>query len=223
MMNAALFGTSADPPTIGHKAILRWLVRHYDYVAVWAADNPFKAHQTSLTHRSAMLQLLIDEICRENAESLSQNPMEKSAWLSYDRISLRPELSSPRTLFTVQNAQREWPEARFTLVIGTDLVPQLPKWYQIEDLLQRVQLLIVPRSGYALKELELETLKQMGAVVTIADLAAPETSSTAYRERGDLGALTTPIEAYIHQQHLYKCAWQDIAPKAVPEVTAANR
>lgn len=42
MTRVALFGTSADPPTVGHQAILRWLSEHYDQVAVWAADNPFK-------------------------------------------------------------------------------------------------------------------------------------------------------------------------------------
>lgn len=47
-MNIALFGTSADPPTRGHGKILTWLAQHYDQVAVWAADNPFKQHQASL-------------------------------------------------------------------------------------------------------------------------------------------------------------------------------
>ena len=43
MKSVALFGTSADPPTSGHGAILGWLSQHYDQVAVWAADNPFKS------------------------------------------------------------------------------------------------------------------------------------------------------------------------------------
>ena len=49
-MRVALFGTSADPPTSGHQKILSWLSERYDWVAIWAADNPFKSHQTSLTH-----------------------------------------------------------------------------------------------------------------------------------------------------------------------------
>ncbi|MGB3262812.1 MAG: adenylyltransferase/cytidyltransferase family protein, partial [Microcoleus sp.] len=55
MQKIALFGTSADPPTAGHKTILSWLSQHFDWVAVWASDNPFKSHSTSLEHRSAML------------------------------------------------------------------------------------------------------------------------------------------------------------------------
>ncbi|NJM46313.1 MAG: nicotinic acid mononucleotide adenylyltransferase, partial [Alkalinema sp. RU_4_3] len=43
MLKLALFGTSADPPTLGHLAIVNYLSAKYDRVAVWAADNPFKS------------------------------------------------------------------------------------------------------------------------------------------------------------------------------------
>jgi cytidyltransferase-related domain len=62
MTKIALFGTSADPPTSGHQAILFWLSQRFDKVVVWASDNPFKNHQTLLEHRMAMLSLLIEEI-----------------------------------------------------------------------------------------------------------------------------------------------------------------
>ncbi|MEQ8959290.1 MAG: adenylyltransferase/cytidyltransferase family protein, partial [Coleofasciculus sp. C2-GNP5-27] len=62
MTTIALFGTSADPPTAAHQTILQWLSKHYDKVAVWASDNPFKSHQTSLEHRKRMLEVLISEI-----------------------------------------------------------------------------------------------------------------------------------------------------------------
>ena len=189
MKRIALFGTSADPPTAGHQAILRWLSERYDCVAVWAADNPFKSHQTPLEHRGAMLRLLIEEI----------NPARQN-------ISFHPELSSYRTLSAVEKAKELWgADAEFMLVIGSDLVSQLPRWYQVENLLQQVQLLVVPRPGYAIEEDSLEHLRQLGAEVAIADLTGPNVSSTAYRENGNTQALTPPIEAYIHQQHLYKC------------------
>jgi len=60
-MKRTLFGTSADPPTAGHQAILSWLSERYDWVAVWAAD-PLKSHQTPLSHRGSMLRLLIERL-----------------------------------------------------------------------------------------------------------------------------------------------------------------
>lgn len=196
MKRIALFGTSADPPTAGHKTILSWLFQNFDWVAVWASDNPFKSQQTSLEHRSAMLLLTIQEI---------NSPR--------NNICLYPELSSPRTLETVERAKLMWGDADLTVVIGSDLVTQLPRWYNIELLLNQVRLLVVPRPGYPPEEIDLTQLRRMGAEVAIASLTGPNVSSTAYRERGDTEALIPPIEAYIHREHLY--AWLDEAKKRV--------
>jgi nicotinate-nucleotide adenylyltransferase len=182
----ALFGTSADPPTAGHQAILAGLAQQFDEVAVWASDNPFKSHQTPLDHRQQMLQILIDEMSQEN-------------------VHLYAELSHSRALITVDRARRRWANAELTLVIGADLVPQLPRWYQIETLLQQVKLWVIPRPGYELSEADLQPLQQMGGRVAIAPLTAPAVSSTTYREHCDPTQITPSIQRYIHQEHLYQC------------------
>lgn len=189
MLKIALFGTSADPPTAGHQAIISWLSQRYDWVAVWAADNPFKSHASPLEHRAAMLKLLIDDL----------NPDRHN-------VGLDQHLSSHRTLETVYKAKQHWgEEAAFTLVIGSDLVEQLQKWYAIAELLRQVQILVIPRPGYKVEESDLQLIRHLGAEIAIANLTAPDVSSTAYRESRDSEALTPPVEAYIHQQHLYEC------------------
>jgi nicotinate-nucleotide adenylyltransferase len=194
MKKIALFGTSADPPTAAHKAIMLWLSNRYNWVAVWASNNPFKSHQTSLEHRHKMLRILIGEI---------DTPR--------DNISLDEELSSSRSLETVEKAKQIWGnEVEFILVIGADLVTQMPRWYRIEELLREVELLVVPRLGYEINEGNLEELRQLGGKVAIADLNAPAVSSTAYRENGDTDALTPPVAEYIYQAQLYEC--QKAAP-----------
>lgn len=194
MIHIALFGTSADPPTSAHQTILSWLSHHYDLVAVWASDNPFKSHQTPLEHRSKMLRLLIEEI---------QPPRQN--------ISLYQDLSSPRTLETVEKARQYWgSQVGLTVVIGSDLISQMPRWYQIENLLKQVQLLVMPRPGYEIDDTGVKELRTLGADIAIADLKAPAVSSTAYRENGDTKVITPPVEDYIHQEHLYAC--QDAAP-----------
>ncbi|MDB9536827.1 nicotinate-nucleotide adenylyltransferase [Dolichospermum planctonicum CS-1226] len=190
-MKIALFGTSADPPTAGHLVILKWLSEHYDWVAVWAADNPLKSQQTPLSHRAVMLELLIKDIN-----------------VSRKNIALEQDLSSWRTLETVEKAKLKWGEhIEYTLVIGADLVNQLSRWYHIQDLLQQVQLLIIPRPGYIIDNSSLENVKQMGGKIAIANLIGLDVSSTAFREQGDINTLTPPVVAYIHQQHLYKCQY----------------
>lgn len=185
----ALFGTSADPPTTGHQAILQWLSQRYDLVAVWAANNPFKSHQSSLEHRAKMLGVLINTI---------QTPQ--------CNIKLYQELSSRRTIETITRGKEVWGnQVDLTLVVGSDLLGQMSKWYCINDLLQQVKILIMPRPGYALTEANLEQLHSMGGNCAIANLTAPAVSSTAYREKGDLSIIVPSVQEYIHQEQLYLC------------------
>ena len=193
MKEIALFGTSADPPTTGHQAIISWLCESFDWVAVWAADNPLKAgQQTPLKHRAAMLQLAIEEIAATR-----------------DNLGFYPELSNPRTLETVRRARSFWPDASFCLAIGSDLVRQIPRWYRAEDLLGQVGLLVVPRPGYAIAAADLERLRQLGTSVAIAPVEPPRVSSSAYRQHRDKIAPGEPqplppvVRSYIHREQLY--------------------
>ena len=185
MKKIALFGTSADPPTIGHQTILYWLGQHFDRVIVWASDNPFKQHQTPLPYRSEMLKLAIAE-------------------LNLNNISLYPELSDRFTLITVNRAIAKWGrEIEFSLVVGSDILPQIHNWYRIEELLAEVKVLIVPRLGYAIEKAELAALDSLGGEYAIASLNAPKVSSSSYRLQKDKTMVVPSVRDYINRQNLY--------------------
>ena len=188
-MKIALFGTSADPPTPGHQEILNWLSSRYDRVAVWAADNPFKSHQAILSHRATMLQLLIADL--------------KVPKLN---VALEQDLSCLRTIETLEKARKRWGDnTEFTLVIGSDLLTQIQRWYQAGNLLQQVKLLVVPRPGYTINQSNLQAIRNLGGEIAIATLIGPDVSSTDYRKSGNLENLTPSVAAYILIEHLYEC------------------
>jgi nicotinate-nucleotide adenylyltransferase len=186
-MKIALFGTSADPPTIAHKEIISWLGSQFDRVAVWAADNPFKIHGASLEQRSQMLELLIAEI----DPIISQH------------AQVYRKLSSQRTIETLATAKTIWDDGEFILTVGADLVTQLPQWYQAGKLLSQVELLIVPRIGNQIESTSLQKLTDLGAKISIAPLATPQISSTVIRNSHSIQGLTPKVATYIHQYNLY--------------------
>ena len=206
-MQVALFGTSADPPTTAHLEIIGWLGAHFDRVAVWAADNPYKVHGASLAQRLQMLELLIDEI--------------EPAIGQYAKVY--PQLSSRRSIESVSHAKTVWNDADFILVVGADLIAQLPQWYRVNELLTQVKLLIVPRAGNNIDPNSIDALLKLGAKVAIAPLATPPVSSTIVRtnhshlspsESAELIAepalegLTPAVARYIQEQELYKFSEQ---------------
>jgi nicotinate-nucleotide adenylyltransferase len=194
MVQIALFGTSADPPTTGHQAIVEWLATRFDTVAVWAADNPFKSGQTPLLHRRAMLALLLEAVGQR-----------------YSNIQVCPHLSDARSLNSVHLAQKEWPNAQLVLVVGSDVLVSLPSWYRIDELLKVVHLQIVPRPGFAVDSADLATLKALGAQLSVAaDFIGPDVSSTAYRQMKTEEVMIPAIATYIRHHGLYD--WVNRSP-----------
>ena len=188
VLQIALFGTSADPPTYGHLEILTWLSKRYDCTAVWASDNPFKRDQTPLDDRTEMLRLLV---------TLSGESLET--------LQVYPELSDLRTIITYNRAVKVWPNAKFTFVLGADLLPQLPTWYQAKELLAAVDLLVIPRSGYQILDSAIDKIKSLGGTLEIANLITPNVSSSAYRYDMAPNTVPTIVQSYILQQELYPC------------------
>ena len=185
MTQIALFGTSADPPTVGHLSIIRWLSKNYDHVAVWAADNPFKEHGASLSQRYDMLQLLVDELEQPN-------------------IILDEKLGDRRSLNTVNVAKEIWgEEAEYLLVIGSDLATQIPRWYRAKDLLAQVTLLIFPRKGYPIPPEALKQITGLKGQWQEANYTPPPVSSTEYRTDGQNHMIIEAIADYISQENLY--------------------
>lgn len=189
-----MFGTSGDPPTLGHQKILEWLATQYDLGVVWVSNNPFKLNQTALSHREAMMQLLVREINLPNLE-------------------MHPEISNARTLITVQQAQKIWQNSEFTLVVGADLVRQIYSWYRAEQLCRMVEILVVARQGYAIAEDSLQGLYAYGAKIKIANLEIPNTSSSDYRKKSDRIGIIPSIQTYIKTHNLYP--WEETNPTVI--------
>ena len=185
MTQIALFGTSADPPTVGHESILRWLSERFDHVAVWAADNPFKEHGATIDQRYNMLQMLIDD-------------------LDCGNVILDRRLGDRHSLNTVNTAKEIWGEdAEYLLVIGGDLVSQIHRWYRAKDLLRQVTLLIFPRKGYPIQPEALKKLDSLKSRWQTADYTPPPVSSTEYRIEGRAAVVIEAIAHYVTTEGLY--------------------
>ncbi len=162
----ALFGTSADPPTRGHRVLLEGLLQLFPRVVTWASDNPIKRHGASLELRSRLLRALVEAIA---------DP----------RLRVEPELSSPWAIETLERARARWPGQRLVFVVGSDLVPQLPGWRRSREILAACELAIAPRHGWPLAEADLERLRDLGGRLRVLPLEVPASASSRIRERPD--------------------------------------
>ena len=180
----ALFGTSADPPTRGHQALLEGLLALYPRVATWASDNPLKQHGALLEQRAALLGRLVEAI-------------------GSPRLSHRQELSSPWAITTLERAAALWPGQPLVFVVGSDLAPQIPRWKQAQAVLGRCRLAIVPRAGWPLQPGQLERLQGLGGQVETLPLAIPASASSAVRQHPDPSQIPPALLPLLLEHNLY--------------------
>ena len=180
----ALLGTSADPPTEGHRALLAGLAEHYGQVVTWASDNPFKQHGAPLAIRAQLLEALVQD-------------------LRDARICHNQTISSPRAIDTVTSAAELWPSHELVFVVGGDLAAQVPRWYRAAELLQRCRLAVVPRQGFPLDPEALATIKALGGQPEVVHLPVPATASSAIRRRPSPEQVPPALWAELVKHNLY--------------------
>ena len=183
----ALFGTSADPPTLGHEALLSELTKIFPKVITWASDNPEKKHQIPLLKRTQLLRILVQKI-------------------SHPKLELVQELSSPRTIHTLKKAFQLWPEASFSFVIGSDLAMQVPKWLNAKSILSKVRIAIAMRDGWPISDIQLEEIKNLGGEIEILPFKIPESSSSKFRERPKKVLIPQELVPLLLEENLYGLA-----------------
>ena len=180
----ALFGTSADPPTLGHQALLRELIKFFPKVITWASDNPGKKHQIPLVKRTELLKILVKKI-------------------SHPRLELVQELSSPRTIHTLKKAFQLWPEANFSFVIGSDLAIEIPKWLKVKSILNKATIAIANRDGWPISDKQLEEIKQLGGEIELLPFNIPKSSSSKFREKPHKGLIPSELIPKLLEENLY--------------------
>ena len=187
MNSIALFGTSADPPTLGHEALLNELTRFFPKVITWASDNPDKNHQIPLLKRTQLLRILVKKI-------------------SHPKLELIQELSSPRTIHTLKKAFQLWPEASFSFVIGSDLAVQVPKWLNAKSILNKATIAIAMRDGWPISDQQLEEIKKLGGEVDLLPFRIPKSSSSNFRERPQEELIPKELVPILLEENLYGIA-----------------
>ena len=184
MAEIALLGTSADPPTRGHQALLEGLLLHFSRVATWASDNPMKRHDADLPQRHELLRALVTAI----ADS---------------RLELAQDLSSPFAITTLERARRRWPGHRLCFVVGSDLAGQIPGWKQCGQWLTQCDLGIVPRQGWPVQSQALDTLRQLGGRPRVLPLSIPGTASSQVRHANGQDQVPETLRPLLLKHNLY--------------------
>ena len=180
----ALFGTSADPPTIGHKKILEELSKIYYYTITYASNNPQKKHREDISIRSLLLKTLIEEL---NSPKIIFNQKISSKW-AIDSIKMCKDI------YTIN---------RLDFVIGSDLVPKIFSWKNFEKIIKEVRFFIIEREGFPIESIDLKILEKNNVKFNISELKIPNISSSMVRLNTNYSNLPKSLKDIVKKNNLY--------------------
>ena len=181
----ALFGTSADPPTIGHKKILEELSNIYSCVIAYASDNPKKKHKENIFFRNLLLKSLIKDI---------NNP----------KIIFNQKISSQWAIESIEECKKIYPFSKIDFVIGSDLITEIFSWKNFDKIIHTVELLIIKREGYPIESKTLKMLKTNKVIFEISSLNIPNISSSMVRLNNNYSDLPESLIDIVKKNNLYK-------------------
>jgi nicotinate-nucleotide adenylyltransferase len=181
----ALFGTSADPPTIGHKKILEELSNIYAFTICYVSNNPNKKHKEDISIRSHLLKTLIDGL---------DNP----------KILFNQSVSSQWAVESIKKCKRIYELNNLDFVIGSDLIKDIFYWKNFDKITNEVSFLVILREGHPIKSNTLKMLETHKVKFKISTIKIPNISSSKFRLNSNYSNLPTSLIDIIKKNNLYE-------------------
>ena len=181
----ALFGTSADPPTIGHKKILEELSKIYAFTISYVSNNPKKKHIEDISIRSHLLKTLIDDL---------DNP----------KILFNQKISSQWAVESIKKCKEIYKFNNLDFVIGSDLIKDIFYWKNFDKIILEVSFFIILREGYPVESNTLKMLETHRVKFKISNIKTPNISSSKYRLNFNCSNLPSSLIDIVKKNNLYE-------------------
>jgi len=181
----ALFGTSADPPTIGHKKILEELSKIYAFTISYVSNNPKKKHIEDISIRSHLLKTLIDDL---------DNP----------KILFNQKISSQWAVESIKKCKEIYKFNNLDFVIGSDLIRDIFYWKDFDKIILEVSFFIILREGYPVESNTLKMLETYRVKFKISTIKTPNISSSKFRLNFNCSNLPSSLIDIVKKNNLYE-------------------
>ena len=181
----AIFGTSADPPTIGHKKILEELSKIYAFTISYVSNNPQKKHIEDISIRSHLLKTLIDDL---------DNP----------KILFNQKISSQWALESIKKCKEIYKFNNLDFVIGSDLIKDIFYWKNFDKIILEVSFFIILREGYPVESNTLKMLETYRVKFKISTIKTPNISSSKFRLNFNCSNLPSSLIDIVKKNNLYE-------------------
>lgn len=132
MAKIGFFGGSFNPPHLGHLLAATYSLSVFDLDEIWFAPvfhHPFAKSMIPFDDRYEMCKLLIAKFKPPFRVTKIEKTLDKNGI----------------TFFTLDALRKKYKQHQFSLIVGSDLTSQLPRWNNYKELKEEFEILVVPR------------------------------------------------------------------------------
>ncbi|MED4585642.1 nicotinate-nucleotide adenylyltransferase [Brevibacillus choshinensis] len=188
--HVGIMGGTFDPIHCGHLLAAEQAREQAGLDEVWFMPTHIPPHKTRVGLTSATTRLQMVELAVADHESFRVIDVE-----------LRREGPS-YTYDTIVQLVEQFPDCRFSFIIGGDMVEILPKWYRFEELSRMIRFIGLARPGS-------EVDRVSNANVTFVEMPVWDISSTLIRTKAAAGQsirylVPRSVERYIKENRFYE-------------------
>lgn len=188
--HVGIMGGTFDPIHCGHLLAAEQAREQAGLDEVWFMPTHIPPHKTRAGLTSAAVRLQMVELAVADHESFRVTDIE----LARDGPSY--------TYDTIVQLVEQFPDCRFSFIIGGDMVEILPKWYRYEELSRMIRFIGLARPGAKMDRASHEG-------VTFVEMPVWDISSTLIRTKAAAGQsiryLVPPsVERYIKENRFYE-------------------
>jgi nicotinate-nucleotide adenylyltransferase len=185
----AVFGGSFDPPHVGHVLAVKYLrsIGVVDEVAIVPVFE--HAFHKPLTAFDVRLRLL--ELAFAGEQDVHLSPIER-------------DLPRPNyTLNTVRALSQQRPDVQLRLVVGADVLFDIDRWHQFQNIIELAPLLVLGRAGVSHPSAPVAVLPAVSSSEIRDRLAQQSAHPSADNEEMLRRLVPKAVIDYIFEQGLY--------------------
>jgi len=189
--SVGLFFGSFNPVHAGHLVIANYIQQYTDLDEVWFVLSPHNPHKQKKSLTDPRLRLEMLHIAIRDYPGFRLSDIEL----------FLPQPSY--TAVTLAHLQEKHPAHRFSLIMGSDNLATLHKWFNAEAIIRHHRILVYPRPGSE------HTSTPTGAEIIRVDAPLMEISSSMIREAIRQGKqlpffLPEKVFDYIQKEQIYR-------------------
>lgn len=191
-MQIGLFFGSFNPVHVGHLIIADYMANHTTLDQVWlvvSPQNPFKKKES-----------LANDYTRLNLTKIAvgDNPRLRVSDVEF-------KLPQPSyTIDTLSYLSEQYPQHKFSLIVGGDNLATLPKWKNYEVILRDYHLYVFPRLRYELGDLANHPSVTLMPNTPVMDISATFIRETLRSGKSIRYLVTDKVLDEINASNLYR-------------------